>query len=626
MKTILAVAISILLIPVAVPADAANSVPYSGNVKYEKYHVNYRVNGDGTHTEIDDSIIAILTEEGIKSANQININYSDSLEEVVILSAYTLKKDGRRIDVPPANIQERAAVAGGGPMYSDIKTKVIVFPDVAVGDKIGYSVKSVQKQALFPGHFSMTQVFSKFLIYDDALVTVSVPVDSLKLYVFTAGVQGGRTKDKTGRIQWAWNYTNHEIAVPENRSVDPLDYSPQIVVSSFKDYQAVAEAYDERARSKAKVTDKVRVLAEELTRGVKDRREQVKIIYTWVAKNIHYAGNELGTGSVVPRDTDMILDNRLGDCKDHATLLQALLAAKGIESSPVLINAGASYKLPEIPSLNVFNHVINYVPGLDLYVDSTSEYTSFGLLPPNEYGKPVVHTLNFTGIRRTPLNNYAANTASMKMVLNIHEDGSAVGETMNETTGFISSAIKSSMAQVQPNREALVVQQAIANNGYEGSGNLIKEDPLGVSDRYLFGSKYKLNNAMNLPGPGAVQITPVFSALSIDSTINTTLGMPERTLNYTCYGGIITEEYTIDLPANVKIIALPKDIHRANNAERYDSTYRQKDNVVSIIRKLEGRRSKPFCTPQDDKEFRPMARDILKDLKAQIIYLPANGE
>lgn len=626
MKTLFVVALIISAISSSVGADVDKSVPYSGNIKYEKYHVNYDVNGDGTHTETDKVIIDILTEEGAKSANQLNISYSDSLEDVVILSAYTLKKDGHRIDVPPANVQERAAVARGGPMYSDIKTKVIIFPDVAVGDKVWYSVKSIQKQALFPGHFSMTQVFSKFLVYDDALVTVSVPADSLKLQVFAAGVQGGQTKNKDGRIHWSWNYKNQEIMTPENRSVDPIDYSPQIIVSSFKDYRAVAEAYEERAKPKAAVTEKIRNLAEELTRGVNNQREQAKILYTWVAKNIHYAGNELGTGSVVPHDTDMILYNRLGDCKDHAALLQALLAAKNIESSPVLINAGASYKLPEIPSLNVFNHVINYVSSLDLYIDSTSEYTPFGLLPPSEYGKPVIHTANFTGIHQTPLINYVANTYSMNMVIRIHEDGSADGETINDATGYISSAIKATMSQVQPNMEDLIVRQTIARDGYEGTGKLIKEDPLGLSDRYTYGSKYKLNNALNLPGPGAMQITPVFSGVSIDSAINNTLNKPERMLNYECYGGIITEEYIITLPIKVKIISIPKDLHLANNTARYDSAYRQKSDTISIIRKLEGWHSKPFCTPQDDKEFRPMARDILKDLKAQIIYLPAAGE
>ena len=82
----------------------------------------------------------------------------------------------------------------------------------------------------------------------------------------------------------------------------------------------------------------------------------------------------------------------MGDCKDHTTLLQALLAVKGIASTPVLINSGDAYTLPEVPAVDIFNHVINYVPSLDLYADSTARYTSFGLLPFDDSGKPVIHS------------------------------------------------------------------------------------------------------------------------------------------------------------------------------------------------------------------------------------------
>ncbi|MBV9484412.1 MAG: hypothetical protein JO249_27215 [Acidobacteria bacterium] len=44
-------------------------------------------------------------------------------------------------------------------------------------------------------------------------------------------------------------------------------------------------------------------------------------------------------GRYIPNDTKTILSRRFGDCKDHAILLVALLAAKGIEGEQVLIDA-----------------------------------------------------------------------------------------------------------------------------------------------------------------------------------------------------------------------------------------------------------------------------------------------
>ncbi len=66
----------------------------------------------------------------------------------------------------------------------------------------------------------------------------------------------------------------------------------------------------------------------------------------WVRKNIRYVAVYVGAGGVVPHSAQAVLDNRYGDCKDHVALLEALLKAVAIESSPALINAGNAYVLP----------------------------------------------------------------------------------------------------------------------------------------------------------------------------------------------------------------------------------------------------------------------------------------
>jgi transglutaminase-like putative cysteine protease len=48
-------------------------------------------------------------------------------------------------------------------------------------------------------------------------------------------------------------------------------------------------------------------------------------------------------GRVVPNDAASVLHNKFGDCKDKATLMWALLAAKGISSEQALINLGNAY-------------------------------------------------------------------------------------------------------------------------------------------------------------------------------------------------------------------------------------------------------------------------------------------
>ena len=111
----------------------------------------------------------------------------------------------------------------------------------------------------------------------------------------------------------------------------------------------------------------------------------------------------------------------------------------------------------------------------------------------------------------------------------------------------------------------------------------------------------------------------------ITSVING-INRPERKLDTACLGDITTEEYTFSFPKTIKITALPKDVHLSGSILKYDSTYRQEGNSVTVIRRYEDRTPGPVCSPDDDKEFRSIAGDVLKDLKAQLIYQPADGQ
>ncbi|MEX0632225.1 transglutaminase family protein [Serratia ureilytica] len=115
------------------------------------------------------------------------------------------------------------------------------------------------------------------------------------------------------------------------------------------------------------MTPGIQALADNITAGISDRREQAEALYRWVAQNIRYVAVYLGNGGLEPNSAQSILDNHYGDCKDHVVILEALLAAKGIASSPVLIGMDEGPILPKVPLLSRFNHAITYVPEFKLY-------------------------------------------------------------------------------------------------------------------------------------------------------------------------------------------------------------------------------------------------------------------
>ena len=209
-------------------ADDA-SKQFAGYTKYVWYHVHYDVNADGTHVENTSWALKVLSEQGVARAQEASVSVSDSLEKLEILSAYTLKPDGRKINVPPTNYQDETNTGKGSvaPMFTDIRTRTVAYPDVAVGDTVVLSYKLSQVEATFPGNFSTLESFSKFQVYDDAEVSLSAP-KSLGLRVYSRGVEGGEAPSSDGRSNWAWSYKNPRMATPETGAVSALDYGPLI--------------------------------------------------------------------------------------------------------------------------------------------------------------------------------------------------------------------------------------------------------------------------------------------------------------------------------------------------------------------------------------------------------------
>ena len=215
----------------------------------------------------------------------------------------------------------------------------------------------------------------------------------------SSGFDGGMMPDSHGMHRYHFVRKQDTFLPPEADQISIDDFAPFVQASSFKSYAAIGDAYQVKAKQKTTVTPAIQSIADNLTHGIDDQKQQVRQLYNWVSKNIRYIGSYIGNGGYVPHDSQTIFDNRWGDCKDHVVILEALLAAKGIASSPALIDTDDSYVLPKLPA-DMFNHVITYVPSLDLYLDSTAQLAPFGTLPSVDMNKQVVLTaMNMLGKR-----------------------------------------------------------------------------------------------------------------------------------------------------------------------------------------------------------------------------------
>ena len=471
---------------------------------YEYYHATYTANADYTHEELREVAVKVLKERAIEDLKTEKVSYSTSVEKIEILEAYNKKANGTRVDAPKTNyqVETNSGRNKDDPVFSDRSEITTVFPEVQVGDTLVFKYKRTITEPMFPGYFAESESFSEATAYNDVAITMDVPESFHSKYQ----IRGMSEKIAKGnhRIVYEWKWKNPVPKKDSRRdySIWDLETDPGFAYTTFDSYKAIAEEYGVRALPKAVVNDKVSALADKIIDKEKNPKEQARLLYEWVATHITYAGNCVGVGAVVPHDISFILDNMMGDCKDHATLLQALLTAKNIKVTQALINAGEIYQLPSVPAVDSVNHVINYLPDYDLFLDSTSTSTPFGMLPYSIQDKPVLLVENYQEGKRTPVTPIGKNRQTMHTTINIKQDGSATGEIDFQLAGEPAVNSRAGWRNYSRDNEEEWMKKVFSGGGKKGSGKVEKDDPKPLLDTFHYKVTFDKQDYIQLDGAG----------------------------------------------------------------------------------------------------------------------------
>ena len=579
-----------------------------------KFVQHYVVAQDGSYSVTVDHAKTIAQQRAVQAHSQYYISYNRTLDEVGPIRAYTRKAGGRQVPVLPEHIKDQQeAASADAPMFQDTRLKIIVFPEVETGDQLVVHYQLKRLTPLFPGHFedlSASEFYDNkqfHLIYD-------MPA-SMPLHADAAGFVPVPIASAPGRKRYQWHYKSGPNERIEDDSVSYLDYGKRLAVSTFPDYPAFARAYTQRAVDKAAVSAPIKALATRLTVGLDNPRAQARALSDWVRAQIRYVGVYVGAGGVVPHAASTVLANRYGDCKDHAILLEALLRAVGIDSSAALVNSGSAYRLPSVPTLGVFNHVITYVPALDLYLDSTAESIAAGYLPSGVMGKPVLLAAS-GAFARTPssqLNRHRTITT-----FGVHSDGRSDFTVAKVTEGAIAEPYRQAVRDTKPADRELFVQQMLQGLGQKGKGVFEPGQVDGNGSQYRMRISGRSDNFVNLPGPTGLATTYNFWG-GLGETLMAFGQEKGRTQDFMCPAIDAEDETGFTFPKDVRIIALPKPLTLHDANFRYHSQYLRDGNIVTVRRGITFRNHGVVCNAADYKRMQPLLDRIIRDLKAQII-------
>lgn len=146
---------------------------------------------------------------------------------------------------------------------------------------------------------------------------------------------------------------------------------------SASEWKPLCADYLSSISEKLKGDRTIRETAQRETAGLKSGEEKIPALCRFVQRSLVYKAIEFGRRARIPNTPQEILDNKYGDCKDHAVLLRQLLEESGITAHLVLVNTNGGIQ-KTLPSLDQFNHMIVFIPDKDggRFVDCTGKEMS----------------------------------------------------------------------------------------------------------------------------------------------------------------------------------------------------------------------------------------------------------
>lgn len=555
------------------------------------------VEADGRAVQTVHFEIAVNNDAAARSEAQQSLTYADDTEQVELVEGYTLKSDGRRLPVLPNAVRVQLAPGIPNlPLYTSRKQIVAILPDTAGGDVLSLTWRRTTRTPPFSRQFASTNLFTRAIAWNDAEVSISIP--SGMVLATEAHGPAHTEADENGRHVHRWTWSAPALA-SDPAVLSPLDRAPRIFTSTFQDWAAFSRTYAGLFTPKTEVTPAIQVLADEITNGAMDRRDEARRLYEWVSRRIRWVAVYVGDGAFVPHAADQVPANRYGDCKDQVALLIALLRARGIEARPVLVSLSPTYALSGPPTPTAFNHVITYLPEWDVYADTTAGGAPFGTIPAPEYGKPILH-VTAEGAAPDRMAVMPPDLASARLVttMRLEPDGRITGESDTVAAGPWATVLRqhAGRVQAQGGERAAIGQLKLLNQPGTGEITLAALDPVGpeysISARFtlnvqpgiLDGDSFLMPTGMRfLSRPGDGLLGPL-SAQGLPATEPTP-----------CWSGRQEEVLSLTLPPGYRPTRLPRERQIEAEAFSYNSRWTHDEGTVRVIRRLVSRIDQPLC-------------------------------
>ncbi|NKJ46091.1 hypothetical protein CIC12_04895 [Burkholderia sp. SG-MS1] len=578
----------------------------------------FTIQKDGSIEEQDDTILRANTTSGVDDIAQRYVWFNKDIEQVQLLVAQTIDRNGVAHPVGPEAIRDvQEPRSAGAPSFEDGVLRTVIFPGVEPGARVHLAFRKTRAKPLQAGTFAYLVEPTREPVELQRLI-FDLPAD-VPLHADARGYTAVPPVTANGRTRYEFDYRHGPYAPLETGAAGYANWGDRLMVSTVPDFASFAARYRGPATD-ATIDDPAIVrLAGSLTANAADPRAKAQALYDWMRLNIRYVALFLGETAAIPHKASDILRNRYGDCKDHVALYGALLASVGIRSEAVLLNLGPYYSLPDVPGYgaSAINHAIIWIPELSLFADTTAGGTAFGYLPPAVMDRPAL-LVGEGVLSRTPATQVRKRSARLQ--IDVDESGSANYAYRVEDTGFAAEVERNTFRRATRQRTQQIAANRLLQTGLHGTAQLRTDDVAATHGPFATAMQGTVAHFVWHDGTTAV---PALTSLSggMGSQVQSWLAEPARTQPWACIGGEFDETLEMTLPRFVRVTDLPADTAVQDRFLTFSSRYvfDPATRMLQVSRHLRAAFGHQLCSAD---EFSAMKDDLVRierDLDAELV-------
>ncbi len=430
-------------------------------------------------SEVRTRRIQILDEKGLEHAKAL-IPY-DARSEVLHTDGKLLRANGDVVQMPPdkaVDLDRYTQSSAASSLYNGLGYKATKVSGAEVGDVVEITYQRVWRD---PRWVDPIEVGGPLPCVRGEVIVIHPSVFDVDYRVTKHGkvVQmrptkiptrvGERGEDQESGVpgyREVFVFEREPALFPEELSPDASALSRQVHVqlrsytiksdrhAGFTSFDDVAGWYAELTAGKDTPDTGTASFARTWV-GAKEKARKLYRVQRFVQDEVKDVPTFVQLASLQAHAPKAIIDAKIGDAKDQASLTLALLRQLDVDGFPVLVSrAGSFASVPDLPTPAAFNHVVVAVPtgGAYAYIDPSTPFLPTGRLPGPLQGQKgvLVRPGGQAEIIDLPEDPPEQNTRALEYDLVLSADGMCRGQLKATLVGLGAAAARTILAEGGP--------------------------------------------------------------------------------------------------------------------------------------------------------------------------------